>query len=172
MEGVWEKIKEHYESLTKRHLSVEEKLDAILRRQAQTLVLLNQLVVAEKPPKHSATAVKLLFGPIGDTMASAILHMTDHSVTATIVATDAKGNVVVLPSAPTWSMGTAGIATMTVAPDGMSATFAPAGSGKTTVDVVAEGDPVAGVDTLHGSGDITVLAAEATGIALNFGPVS
>src|SRR6202521_2408452 len=160
-EGIRQEQEEQGRSL--RHIS--RQLDDALK-------LLNNIWAAGHVPKHPATALKLLFGLTGNTMATAVLHLTSTSVTGTLVATDAKGNVFPLPNPPVWSLSAAGIVVMTVAADGMSAAFAPVSPGSVIVDVVAEGDPTPGVDTVHGTGDITVLAAEAASIALTFGPVT
>jgi hypothetical protein len=105
-------------------------------------------------------------------MAKAILHTDDTSVSASLVFKDKKGNVTAPAAPPAWSLSADGIVTMTVAADGMSASFAPAAPGDVAVNVVAEGDATPGVDTLHASGDISVLAAEAASVDLSFGPVA
>ena len=105
-------------------------------------------------------------------MSKAILHADDSSVGASLVLKDKKGNVTSPAAPPTWSVSADGVVTMTVAADGLSAAFVPAGVGDVTVDVVVEGDPLPGVDTLHASGDISVLPAEAATVDLGFGPVS
>jgi hypothetical protein len=73
---------------------------------------------------------------------------------------------------PQWSMGTSGVAGMAVAVDGMSAVFTRIAAGTTTVDVIAEGDPTPGVDTVHLSGNLTVLANEIATGEIDFGPAS
>jgi|SRR5579859_7462583 len=75
-------------------------------------------------------------------------------------------------SPPQWSMGTAGVASMAVAPDGMSAVFTRVAAGTTTVDVVAEGDPTPGVDTVHLTGSLQVLPNEIASGEIDFGAAS
>lgn len=123
-------------------------------------------------PKHPAVALRFLFGPVNDIMAKAILHTDDNTVSATLAFTDKKGNATSPAAPPTWSLSADGIVSMTVAGDGLSAAFAPMAPGDVTVNVVAEGDATPGVDTLHISGDISVLPAEAASAELSFGPVS
>ena len=153
------------------HEEEEHDIRVLGRKLDFALQLLEKIWAARHVPRPAVT-IQILFGPIGDKMATAILHLSDHSVTASLVATDNDGNIVPLPSPPQWSLSADGIVTMTVAADGMSASFAPASPGTVTVNVVAEGDPQPGVDTLHATGDINVLAAEATKVELTFGAVS
>lgn len=123
-------------------------------------------------PKHRAVNLLLLFGPIGEAMSKAILHLDDTSVSASLVFKDKRGNVTSPAAPPVWSLSAEGIVAMTVAPDGLSAEFTPTAPGDVTVDVVAEGDPTPGLDTLHATGDLSVLPAEAATVDLNFGPVT
>jgi hypothetical protein len=123
-------------------------------------------------PRPRAVNLLLLFGPIGEAMSKAVLHTDDTSVGAALVFKDKKGNVTSPAAPPVWSLGADGIVAMTVAADGLSAEFTPVAPGDVTVDVVAEGDAEPGVDTLHATGDLSVLPAEAATVDLSFGPVT
>lgn len=101
-------------------------------------------------------------------MATAVVRVDDAGLKAVLVATDREGNAAVLPNVPVWSVTVDGIVTMTVAEDGMSATFVPDVVGEVTVNVVVEADVEPGVNTLHASGDISVIAAEAASLDLQF----
>lgn len=105
-------------------------------------------------------------------MATAVIHADDNGVTASLSITDKKGNITAPAFAPVWSLSADGVVSMTVADDGLSASFTPITVGEVTVDVVVEGDPTPGVDTIHGTGTISVLAAEAASVELVFGSVS
>lgn len=105
-------------------------------------------------------------------MSKAVLHMDDTSVPATLTLLDKHGNVATPQTPPAWTVSADGVVTMTVAADGLSATFAPAGVGEITVDVVVDADPGDGVTELHASGQIQVLAAGIATAELGFGAVT
>lgn len=105
-------------------------------------------------------------------MSKLVMRTDQNGATATLSFKDAKGNDAQPASPPVWSLGTAGVANLEVASDGMSAQVTPVASGITTVDVIAEGDEAPGVDTLHLTGDIQVIPAEIATGEINFGPVS
>jgi len=149
-----------------------DDLDAKLRRILRLLGDIEAKEDSESKPQHSPISLQLFFGQIGTIMATAVLHSNNKGVTASLVAKDSSGNVVALPSIPAWTTSADGIVLMTVAGDGMSATFAPVAVGTVSVSVVAEGDTTPGVDTIHASGDIQVLGAEAATVDLTFGQVT
>ena len=105
-------------------------------------------------------------------MSQAVLRVDNNGVSATLVLLDHKGNAAVAASPPTWSMDIDTVVSMNVSSDGMSAQFAPKAVGTANVNVVIEGDSTPGVDTLHATGSIQVLAAEAATASLTFGPVT
>jgi hypothetical protein len=115
--------------------------------------------------KHRIVSGQLFVAPIGDDMAKSIFHADDNGFSAAVVYKDKKGNVSLPASPPVWTTSIDGIVNLTVAADGMSATGTFTGqAGDLTLDVVAEGDPTPGVDTVHSTADISVLPAEiATG---------
>lgn len=97
-------------------------------------------------------------------MSKGILRVDQNAMVASLVFKDAKGNAANPASPPQWSLTGDGVVSMTVADDGMSATFAPIAVGDVSVNVIAEGDAQPGVDTVQLSGDISVVPAEiATG---------
>lgn len=105
-------------------------------------------------------------------MATGTMHADDNGIAAMIVFKDRKGNVATVATVPVWTLSADGIVAMAVSGDGMSATFTPITVGSVDIDVVAEGDPTPGVDTIHGIGTIQVLPAEASVAEVSFGPVS
>lgn len=90
------------------------------------------------------------------------MRSDDAGVSANLVLKDKNGNVVTPSSRPAWSLSQDGIVKMTVAFDGLSASFVPAGPvGVVTVDVLVDAaDPTGSVKELHATGDIEVMAAE------------
>jgi hypothetical protein len=98
---------------------------------------------------------------------SKILHMGNTS-TASVTYQDKEGDNVPVVGAPKWSSAPDGIVSLTVADDGLSAVVTPAAVGDVTITVVAEGDDVAGVDTITLTGDVTVAPEEASGGKLVF----
>jgi hypothetical protein len=130
-------------------------------------------IARRRKPKHRAVDMLLYFGPKGDRMSTLVLHADDNGSSATLAFLDKKGNPATVVGVPVWTTSVPGILALTPAADGLSCAIAvvgPVGAG--TIDVVAEGDPTAGVDTLHATGDFSVLSAEAATAAISFGPVT
>lgn len=124
-----------------------------------------------RKPKRRVATVDLTFGQVGeDIMSTAVIHVGDKGVTATLVPKDASGAPAIPASVPEWTLSADGIVAMTVAADGLSASFVGVTSGTVTADALVEGDPVAGVDTIHATGEIQVLAAEIATVDMNFAP--
>ena len=144
----------------------------LIRKLERIYKILEVIEDRGNPPKRPPVTIQIFFGQIGETMSTAVIHTNNHGVSAALVPKDSSGNVVPLGGIPAWSLSADGIVNMTVAPDGLSAQFAPVAVGTVTVNVVAEGDAVPGVDTLHSTGDINVLGAEATTLEMTFGPVT
>lgn len=95
-----------------------------------------------------------------------------NTISASLKFVDKAGASASPASPPSWTTGTSGIVSAAVAADGMSAVFTRVGPGSTTVDVIAEGDPTAGVDTVHLTGNLTVLPNEIASGEIDFGPAS
>ena len=102
-------------------------------------------------------------------MSKGIIRVDQNSMVASLVFKDAKGNAANPAAPPQWSVTQEGIVNMSVAEDGMSASFSPVAVGDVTVNVIAEGDATPGVDTVQLSGDISVVAAEIATGELSFG---
>ena len=94
---------------------------------------------------------------------------TAQQTTVTAKFEDADGIVVPVQGTPVWSVDNTSIATVEPATDGMSAVIKGVAPGMAKVTVTAEGDPTAGVDTVVGEVDVTVVADEATQVVLEFG---
>lgn len=104
-------------------------------------------------------------------MSTGVIQGNQTTISATLSFQPAGAK----PAAPpVWSLTKDGVVSMTVADDGMSASFVRAtdGSDQTDVNVVAEGDPTPGVDTIHLTGTIQVLAKEITSGEIDFGSAS
>ena len=144
----------------------------LIRKLERIYKILEVIEDRGNPPKRPPVTLQIFLGQIGETMSTAVLHSNNKSVGASLVFKDSSGNVVPPAGIPAWSLSADGIVAMTVAADGMSATFSPVAVGTATVSVVAEGDTVPGVNTIHGTGDIQVLGAEASTVELTFGPVT
>ena len=83
--------------------------------------------------------------------------------TATVTYQDPAGTTVPVSGAPTWSVDNNAVATVVPAADGMSAVVTGVAVGTATVTVKAEGDPVAGVDTITLEGTVSVVDEASTG---------
>jgi hypothetical protein len=122
--------------------------------------------------KRRAVSGQLFLAPLGADMSQITIPSDSNGVSASLSFKDKKGNPANLPGVPAWAMGSDTVLTMTVAPDGLSASFVPtdaAGAlGDVAITVTAEGDPIPGVDTIVLSGTITVVAAEAATGDLSF----
>lgn len=101
-------------------------------------------------------------------MSSLVVHADSNGAKAAVAFKDKKGNPAA-PVAVNWSSSDTSIATVVGdALDGSNvatAQIAFTGAvGSVTIDMLAEGDAVAGKDQVHQTGDIQVVAAEiATG---------
>lgn len=99
------------------------------------------------------------------------LVMTDiQQVALSIQPVSQAGNPAPVDGIPTWDVSNPAVGTLTVAPDGMSAMFVTSGSlGDTQVSVSADADLGAGITTITGTLDISVLASQATTLGINAG---
>lgn len=75
---------------------------------------------------------------------------------------DAKGNPAPVDGIPEWSVSDASLGALTVAPDGMSAEFAPAGPlGSCSIGVSCDADLGEGVRPILGSLDLQIVGGDA-----------
>lgn len=102
-------------------------------------------------------------------MSKGIIGPGLSALAVALVLKDADGNVAVAAAPPVWSLDADGVVSLVVDGDGMSATLTKVAVGSCNVNVVVEGDPTPGVDTLHLSGEVQVLPAEAASGELVFG---
>lgn len=85
-----------------------------------------------------------------------------------IAIKDAQGNPALVDGAPVWSVTDQTLGAVIAAADGMSAVFTPAGPlGSCAVQVNADADLGAGVNTLVGELAIDIVAGEASTIAIS-----
>lgn len=119
-----------------------------------------------------ATGTIRFTGPTGELMSTLVLKADDVSAPATLGFKDKAGNAASPASPPVWTMTVAGVVSLDVAADGLSAVVKPVGVGSTEIDVVAEGDATPGVNTLHLAGTVQVVAAEIATGEIDFGPAT
>lgn len=93
----------------------------------------------------------------------------EQKATVTVKPLTAKGNPAPVDGAPGWSISDPAIASLVVAPDGMSADVIAATAGAATITVAADADLTSGVRQITGVLDVTVVAAEAATLVLEAG---
>ncbi len=79
------------------------------------------------------------------------------------------GHVARVDGVPVWSVSDLAVLELQASEDGMSVVAVAKGLGKATVSVKADADLGEGVTTIEASGDIEVLAAQASTLGLEFG---
>ena len=94
---------------------------------------------------------------------------TEQKAKVTVKPLTAKGNPAPVDDAPGWSISDPAIASLVVAPDGLSADVIAGGVGIVVVTVSADADLTAGVREIVGTLDVTVVAAEAASLTLEAG---
>jgi hypothetical protein len=125
-----------------------------------------------QPKRHAITGA-FFFGPlIGEKMSKGILSADDNGITASVIFRDKKGNISSPFGVPEWSLAADGVVAMTVAPDGMTATFVPVAVGATVINVLAEGEATPGEQPIALSGELEVVASDAETGEIVFGPVT
>lgn len=100
-----------------------------------------------------------------------MLQLNDvQSCTLSIQPVDSRNNPAPVDGAPTWTVSDATILTISVDSTGLTATITAAGAlGVSQVNVSADADLGSGVTTITGTLDVTVVASQATTIAINPG---
>ena len=93
----------------------------------------------------------------------------EQQVTLTVKPFSAKGKPAPVEGAPFWSSSNVNVATLVVAPDGLSAVVTAVGVGTSTVTVAADADLTAGVNQISTSVDVVVTAAAAASLSLTVG---
>ncbi len=113
-------------------------------------------------PDHITLTVK------GDRI---MLTLTDsQKVGLSIQPVDAKGNPAPVDGAPQWAVSDEALLTLQVADDGLSAELFAAGPlGNAQVTVSADADLGAGVTTIQGILDVTVVGGQAVSLAIAAG---
>ena len=96
---------------------------------------------------------------------------TIQKCTVSIKPVDAKGNPAAVDGIPAWNVSAEGTVSLFPAADGMSCDVVAVGVGSVQVNVTADADLGAGVKTIMGVLDVTVVAAEAVGFQITTGPV-
>lgn len=90
----------------------------------------------------------------------------EQKAKVTVKPLTVKGNPAVVDGPPGWSIDNANVATLVVAPDGMSADVIGTGIGTATVTVAADSDLTNGVQQITGFLNVTVVAASAASLLL------
>lgn len=94
---------------------------------------------------------------------------TEQKAIVTVRPLTAKGNPAVVDGPPGWAVADPSIASLVVAPDGLSATVLAGAVGSTTITVSADADLTAGVREITGTLGVTVTGAEAATLVLEAG---
>jgi len=94
---------------------------------------------------------------------------TEQKVTLTLKPITAGGNPTVVDGVPLWSVSDAGIVSLVVSPDGLTAEAIAVGPGVATISATADADLTAGVREIVGTLDIQVVAAEAVTLTIESG---
>lgn len=93
-----------------------------------------------------------------------------QEVTADIQPVDARGNPAPVDGVPVWSVSDPAILSVRVSDNGLSAVITPTGGlGNAQVTVTADARLGEEVRAIVGTGDLTVVAAEASALRLAFG---
>lgn len=98
-----------------------------------------------------------------------LILTTEQKVKVTVKPLTAKGNPALVDGAPGWSVSDPAVASLVVAPDGMSADVIAGASGAVTITVAADADLTSGVRQITGSFDVTVVASEAVTLGFESG---
>ena len=109
-----------------------------------------------------------LFSTQGVSPMSLILSVVQQ-VTLSIAPVDVKGNPAPIDGAPAWSVIDPTIATLAVAPDGLSAELIAATVGHVQVTVSADARLGPDVSTITGVLEVDVVAAEAVSLGITAG---
>ena len=93
----------------------------------------------------------------------------DQQVVLTVHPVTAGGKPAPVDGAPLWTSSNVNVATLVVAPDGLSATVTAVGVGTSTVTVAADSDLTAGVHQISASIDVVVTQAQAASLNITVG---
>ena len=91
---------------------------------------------------------------------------TEQKAKVTVKPLTAKGKPAQVDGPPGWSISDVSVASLVVAPDGLSAEVIGVSAGTATVTVAADADLTSGVRQITGNLDVTVTAAEAATLSL------
>lgn len=94
---------------------------------------------------------------------------TTNTLTASIKFVDAQGQAATVVGVPAWQLTGDPIGDLVPAADGLSAVLTLNHSlGNAQVAITAEGDATPGVDTVHVTGDIQIVAGQAVSGSVSF----
>lgn len=138
---------------------------------AKILYALLRLIGAGDPPKGE---LSIAIGPVSLSLNAEepkMLILTDEQKCAlSIQPLTAAGNPAPVDGVPTWSVSDESVLSLTVAPDGMSATIGtPGGLGTSQVSVVADADLGEGVVNITAVLDVEVKASQAVSLGMTVG---
>lgn len=153
---------------------------AIQKSQAQDVAIQNQMNLKLDQILKLITpgpAVRLIFTAYldGETLYGVTkMNITDtQEVALSITPVDKKGNPAQLDGPPVWASSNTEVVTVTAAADGLSAVATAVGPlGTATISVKADGDLGAGVNTISGTLDITVVGSGAVTLKIVAGAVT
>jgi hypothetical protein len=140
---------------------------------AQVICLLKKLVRNHVPAPTALYELRFSVPSIHQMFFQGVTLMnltTEQKVSVTVTgAKTALGNPAQIFGAATFTSDTPSVATVSPNADGLSAEVFAVGVGAAQINVSFEGDPTPGVDTVHLSGAVNVVAAEAAVGELTFG---
>jgi hypothetical protein len=94
---------------------------------------------------------------------------SEQQVTLTVKPLTAKGKAAIVDGAPFWSSSNVNVATLVVAPDGLSVVVSAVGAGTSTITVAADADLTSGVNQISTSIDAVVTQAPAASLSFTVG---
>ena len=97
---------------------------------------------------------------------------TEQKVYVIVKPLTASGKLARVDGVPGWNISNVAVASLVVAPDGISADVFATGLGTATITVVADADLTAGVRQITGTLDVEVVEAEAASLTLVAGTPS
>ncbi len=140
------------------NLSVQEFFEILKRLRCRCV----------SPERPIATAI-LAFGPAEGDMAKGFIDLDQTSISSVLVLKDKAGADVTPDAPPVWTLGDPTIASITVAADGLSASFAPLAVGVTTVNVSLDAEIGTGEREMLLSGELEVTAGDIVTGEVTFG---
>lgn len=153
--------------------AIDKEIKKLREGAALLLKLIADLEELKKKYLKPTNAAKIKFFTLIDGKKEEITNMllpVSKKLPLSLEIVDAKGNPAAVDGAPFWDLTDAALGALTVAADGLSAEFVPAGAtGTLKVQVKADADLGAGLKELLGELELTLIGGEAVAIAIKAG---